>query len=64
MVVNYALEKDIFEKAAVASYTKIFSSDLCKQRELLNHNFPFSRKFSSLNLNKTTATDFKKCRKQ
>jgi len=48
VVVNYALEKDLLEEADVASYTKMFSSHLCKQRQLLILSFPLSsRHFST-----------------
>jgi len=45
VVVIYALEKYLLEEADVASCTKIFSSHLCKQRQLLNRSFPLSRHF-------------------
>jgi len=47
VVVNYVLEKDLLEEADVASYTKIFSNHLCKQRQLLISSLPFSKHFSS-----------------
>jgi len=63
VIVTYALEKDRLE-ADVGSYTKIFSSHLCKQGQLLIRSFPLSRRFSSWHINKTTTTDFKTCWKQ
>jgi len=47
VVLNYALEKYLLEEADVASYTKIVSSHLCYQRQLLIHIFLFSRHYSS-----------------
>jgi len=64
VVVTNVLEKYLLEEADVASYTKIFSSHLCKQRQLLISSFPLSKHFSSWHVNKTTTTDFKTSRKQ
>jgi len=47
LVVTNALEKCVFEEADMASYTKIFSSHLCKQKHLLIRSFLLSRHFSS-----------------
>jgi len=47
VVFNYALEKELLDEAIVASYPKIFSSHLRKQRQLLIRSFPLSRHFSS-----------------
>jgi len=46
-MLNYALEKDLLEEADVASYTKIISSLLSKQTQLLIRSFLLSRHFSS-----------------
>jgi len=64
VVVNYALDKDLLDEADMASYTKISSSHLCMQRQLLICSFPFYNYFSSQHVNKTTATKFETCRKQ
>ena len=63
-MLNYALEKDLLEEADVASYTKIISSHLSKQTQLLIRSFLLSRHFSSWHVNKTTTADFKTRKKQ
>jgi len=47
VVVHYAQEKDLLAEADAASYTKIFSSHLCKQRQLFIRSSPLSRHFSN-----------------
>jgi len=56
-------KKNLLE-ADAASYTKIFSSHLCKQRQLLIRSFPLSRHFFRWHVNNTTTADFKTCKKQ
>ena len=51
VVVNHALEKDLSE-ADMASYTKIFSSCLCKQRQVLICSFPLAGAFLADTLTK------------
>ena len=64
VVTTNTLEKYLLDEADVASYTNIFSSQLCKAKPAVNSQFSSLQTLFQLTRYKTTTTDFKTCRKQ